>query len=334
MNLVIEESASHQNAKEFKKRKSSTKTKQTGKYEDIFKRFLKKVGGSYKCHFCKKPFKEDAYLKQLEVHLKIFHNIPEKEFNQLFKPLFVVSEKNNYHVQHSKMKKDDVSNCKNVHNITLSPKRLKKKIAKSVISPDPLNKELKKIIISKLEKEGKKYNQTANVNRNSKKDDDEVEDTNENFNRKLHSESIVKLHCHVCHEKLEYFNEAINHQTEKHHLKKISSKEMKKMFYQVLDGSNYQNNIEVEDIRLYIIEENLLKKDIQVIQLGVYKDVLNRKSFKKYLYDVNIKTNFTIVKNLHLAKEEKENTKSKTSDFLKKIINQGFIIFNHFTDVS
>ena len=131
---------------------------------------------------------------------------------------------------------------------------------------------------------------------------------------------------------------------------------MKKMFYQVLDGSNYQNNIKVEDIRLYIIEENPLKKDIQVIQLGLYKDVLNRQSFQKYLYDANIKTNFTIVKkyldymkntslkvanrkifnrekiqNIHLAKEEKENTKPKTSEFLTKIINQGFIIFNHFT---
>ena len=99
MNLVIENSASRQIGKEFKKRKSSTKREQTGKCEDIFKRFLKKVGGLYKCDFCKKPFKEDDYLKQLEVHLKNFHNVPEKEFNQLFKPLFVVRGKNNFHVQ-------------------------------------------------------------------------------------------------------------------------------------------------------------------------------------------------------------------------------------------
>ena len=44
---------------------------------------------------------------------------------------------------------------------------------------------------------------------------------------------------------------------------------MKKMFYQVLDGSNYQNNIEVEDIRLFIIEENSLKKVNQSIQLEI-----------------------------------------------------------------
>jgi hypothetical protein len=158
---------------------------------------------------------------------------------------------------------------KNVHNITLPPKILKKKIAKSVITPDRVNKEFKKVMKSKLEKEGKKNNHSTNINRKSKKDDDEVENTNENFNRKLHSESIVKLHCHVCHEKLEYFNDAINHQTEKHHLKKISSEEMKKMFYQVLDGSYYQNNIEVQDIRLFIIEENSLKKVNQSIQLEI-----------------------------------------------------------------
>ena len=115
LNLVIDESASRQNGKETTKsthlkiRKQSTKKEQTGKCEDILKRFLKKVGESYKCNFCNKPFKEDAYLKQLEDHLKEFHNIPEKEFHQLFEPLFVVSGKNNSHVQHSKMKKVDVS---------------------------------------------------------------------------------------------------------------------------------------------------------------------------------------------------------------------------------
>jgi hypothetical protein len=40
------------------------------------------------------------------------------------------------------------------------------------------------------------------------------------------------------------------------------------------------------------------------------------------------------IQNIHLAKEEKENTNPKTSEFLTKIINQGFQIFNHFTDAS
>ena len=65
---------------------------------------------------------------------------------------------------------------------------------------------------SKLKKKGKKIN-------HSKKNDYELKNTNENFKEKVYSESIVKVHCHVCYEKLEYFNSAINHQTEKHHLK-------------------------------------------------------------------------------------------------------------------
>ena len=189
---------------------------------------------------------------------------------------------------------------------------------------------------SKLKKKGRKSN-------HSKKKDYELKNTTENFKEKVYLESMVKLHCHVCYKELEYYNVAINHQTENHHLKKITSEEMKTMFYQVLDGSNYKNNIEVEDIRLYIIEENPLKKNIQVIQLGMYKDVLNREAFKEYLYDMNIKTNFSVVKKYNillkivnrklLYKEDKENTKLNTSDFLKKIINQGFIIFNNFTEI-
>ena len=445
MNLVIENSASRQIGKEFKKRKLSTKREQTGKCEDIFKRFLKKVGGSYKCDFCKKPFKEDDYLDQLQDHLINFHNIQEKKFNKLMKPLNRLQQIKTY-----KMKKENVSNnkvglsciktsktklhekntqsknadvkafqknekkikkwksyteiekkekctknkqsknadvkaflctkcgksyivpsllkrhsknihniilhhtntcskcsksyttrsslsrhCKKVHNIALPPKRLKNKLQKNLLTHNE-NKELKKVMKSKLKKKGKKIN-------HSKKNDYELKNINENFKEKVYSESIVKLHCHVCYEKLEYFNSAINHQTEKHHLKKVTSEEMKKMFYQVLDGSNYKNNIEVEDIRLYIIEENPLKKNIQVIQLGMYKDVLNRESFKDYLYDMNIKTNFSVVKKSNillkivnrklLYKEDKENTKLSTSDFLKQIINQGFIIFNNFTEI-
>ena len=173
MNLVIENSASRQIGKEFKKRKLSTKREQTGKCEYIFKRFLKKVGGLYKCDFCKKPFKEDDYLKQLEVHLKNFHNVPEKEFNQLFKPLFVVSGKNNFHVQHTKMKKDDVSNSK-VESSCIKTSKIKLHEKNGQSKNDEVNKELKKVMKSKLKKESKKNIQTTTVNQKSKKDDDGV----------------------------------------------------------------------------------------------------------------------------------------------------------------
>ena len=411
----------------------------------ILKEFLKKVNESYECNFCKKPFKEDDYLDQLQDHLVNFHNIQEKKFNKLMNPLNRLTQIKTY-----QMKKEDVSNnkvglsciktskiklnekntqsknadvkefqtnekkikkrksyteiekkakrtkntksknvdvkaficskcgksyivpsflkrhsknihniilhhtntcskcsksyttrsslsrhCKKVHNIALPPKTLKNKLQKNVLIHNE-NKELKKVMKSKLKKKGRKSN-------HSKKKDYELKNTTENFKEKVYLESMVKLHCHVCYKELECYNVAINHQTENHHLKKITSEEMKTMFYQVLDGSNYKNNIEVEDIRLYIIEENPLKKNIQVIQLGMYKDVLNREAFKEYLYDMNIKTNFSVVKKYNillnivnrklLYEEDKENTKLNTSDFLKKIINQGFIIFNNFTEI-
>ena len=163
---------------------------------------MKKISESYKCKFCKKSFKKDDYLNQLEDHLKNFHNIQEKEFNQLLKPLIktykmkkedvsnskvglscIKTSKIKLHEKNGQSKNDDVkaficSHCsksyttasllnrhsKNVHNITLSPKKLKKKIAKSVITPDRVNKELKKVMKSKLEKEGKKNNQSTTVN--------------------------------------------------------------------------------------------------------------------------------------------------------------------------
>jgi len=101
MILVIEESASRQIGKEVEvgERKNGLLNENKLRNAKTFsKDFLKKVGESYKCNFCNQSFKEDAYLKQYEDHVKEFHKVPEKEFHQLFQPLF------------SKMKKDNVSN--------------------------------------------------------------------------------------------------------------------------------------------------------------------------------------------------------------------------------
>merc|ERR1711997_654655 len=92
MNLKIEESEFQKNEKKIKKRKSSTEIEEKEKCIKIFKKFLKKVNESYECNFCKEPFKEDDYLGQLQDHLKNFHNIGEKEFNQLLKPLIQLQQ--------------------------------------------------------------------------------------------------------------------------------------------------------------------------------------------------------------------------------------------------
>ena len=52
---------------------------------------------------------------------------------------------------------------KNVHNIALPPKRLKKKTTKSVITREQLSKELKKVMKSKVGNEGKKNNQSMTL---------------------------------------------------------------------------------------------------------------------------------------------------------------------------
>ena len=131
MNLKIEESEFQKNEKKIKKRKSYTEIKEKEKYIKIFKKFLKKVNESYECNFCKEPFKEDDYLGQLQDHLKNFHNIREKEFNQLLKPL----------IKTYKMKKEDVSNSKvGLSYIKTSKIKLHEKNGQS--KNDEVNKEL------------------------------------------------------------------------------------------------------------------------------------------------------------------------------------------------
>ena len=84
----------------------------------------------------------------------------------------------------------NLSFSKKVHNITLPPKTLKNKLQKNVLTHNE-NKELKKVMKSKLKKKGRKSN-------HSKKKDYELKNTTENFKEKVYLESMVKLHCHVC----------------------------------------------------------------------------------------------------------------------------------------
>ena len=165
MNLKNEESTFQRNEKKIKKRKSSTEIEEKKKCTKLFKNFLKKVNESYECNFCKEPFKEDDYLDQLQDHLKNFHNIREKEFNQLLKPLI--------RLQQIKNEKEDVSNNKvGLSCIKTSKIKLHEKNGQS--KNDEVNKELKKVMKSKLKKESKKNIQTTTVNQKSKKDDDGV----------------------------------------------------------------------------------------------------------------------------------------------------------------
>ena len=107
MNLKNEENTFQRNEKKIKKRKSSTEIEEKKKCTKLFKEFFKKVNESYECNFCKKPFKEDDYLDQLQDHLINFHNIQEKKFNKLMKPLNRLQQIKTY-----KMKKEDVSKSK------------------------------------------------------------------------------------------------------------------------------------------------------------------------------------------------------------------------------
>ena len=200
MILAIEESASRQIGKEVEvgERKNGLLNENKLRNAKTFsKDFLKKVGESYKCNFCNQSFKEDAYLKQYEDHVKEFHKVPEKEFHQLFQPLFSKMKKDNVsnsivglsyiktskltphekNAQSNKFKPFICTQCsksyttssslnrhrKNVHNIALPPKRLKKKTTKSVITREQLSKELKKVMKSKVGNEGKKNNQSMTL---------------------------------------------------------------------------------------------------------------------------------------------------------------------------
>ena len=73
---------------------------------------------------------------------------------------------------------------------SLPPKTLKNKLQKNVLTHNE-NKELKKVMKSKLKKKGRKSN-------HSKKKDYELKNTTENFKEKVYLESMEKLHCHVC----------------------------------------------------------------------------------------------------------------------------------------
>ena len=119
---------------------------------------------------------------------------------------------------------------------------------------------------------------------------DSIHEENDSHQKKLLLDSPVKLHCHECQEKLGDFNQAINHQTKNHDVEKFTSTQMKEISYFVDDASVYEDDIELEDIRLYIVAGANFKR---VVQLGIYK-FQNREDFKKYLDIHNMKSNFTV----------------------------------------
>lgn len=96
------------------------KENKLGNAKTFSKVFFKKVGESYKCNFCKQPFKEDAYLKQLGDHLREFHNIPEKEFHQLFEPSKVMT------IIHSTQLIDEILSGEEIPKVKISKDKIPK----------------------------------------------------------------------------------------------------------------------------------------------------------------------------------------------------------------
>ena len=105
--------------------------------------------------------------------------------------------------------------------------------------------------------------------------------------KKIHLESPIKLYCHKCPKELGTRVEAYVHQSKEHGIEDFSTEEMKEMI--VDDATNYGDEIELENIGLYIIgkSENFLT------QLGNFR-FQNRQSFKRYLDDENLRSNFAV----------------------------------------
>jgi hypothetical protein len=107
------------------------------------------------------------------------------------------------------------------------------------------------------------------------------------YQKKIHLESPIKLYCHKCSKELGTQFEAYDHQRNEHGIEDFSTEEMKEMI--VDDATNYGDEIELENIGLYIIgkSENFLT------QLGKYI-FQNRKCFRKFLNDQKLRTNFVV----------------------------------------
>ena len=131
----------------------------------ILKEFLKKVNESYECNFCKKPFKEDDYLDQLQDHLVNFHNIQEKKFNKLMNPLNRLTQIKTY-----QMKKEDVSNnkvglsCIKTSKIKLNEKNTQSKNADVKEFQTNEKKIKKRKSYTEIEKKAKRTKNTKSKN--------------------------------------------------------------------------------------------------------------------------------------------------------------------------
>ena len=114
-----------------------------------------------------------------------------------------------------------------------------------------------------------------------------IDRENGSCQKKIHLESPIKLYCHQCPKELGTRVEAYIHQSKKHGIEDFSTEEMKEII--VYDATNYGDEIELEDIGVYIIgqSENFLT------QLGKYI-FQDRQSFRKFLNDENLKSNFVV----------------------------------------
>ena len=106
-------------------------------------------------------------------------------------------------------------------------------------------------------------------------------------------ESTIKLYCHKCPKELETLFEAYAHQRNEHDIEDFSDEKMKEII--VYDATNYGDEIELEDIGVYIVgkSENFPAKLEIYAQLGKYT-IQNRKYFRKFLNDEKIENNFVV----------------------------------------
>ena len=104
-------------------------------------------------------------------------------------------------------------------------------------------------------------------------------------------ESTIKLYCHQCTKVLKTSFEAYAHQKNEHNME--PNEKMEEIV--VYDRTNYGDEIELEDIGVYIVgtsEYNPAKVKVYA-QLGKFT-FQNRNYFKKFLNDEKIKSNFVV----------------------------------------
>ena len=106
-------------------------------------------------------------------------------------------------------------------------------------------------------------------------------------------ESTIKLYCHKCPKELGTQFEAYVHQRNEHGIEDFSDEEMTEII--VYDATNYGDEIQLEDIGVYIIKksENFPAQLGKYAQLGKFT-FPNRKCFRKFLNDEKLKSNFVV----------------------------------------